>query len=190
MKILHYLLGFPPHRSGGLTKYAFDLMVEQMNLGHDVVALYPGNFSFVTRVCRFRQVKTYCGIPTYCLTNALPVPLMYGISSPNAFISPRRIDGFSDFVEKVRPDIFHIHTLMGLPKELLLMMKERGIRIVYTSHDYFGLCPRVNFINSDGNVCEKRNEENCRECGQHGRGCLFLKLRNAEWVVLLKKLLK
>ena len=30
MKILHYFLGFPPYRSGGLTKYAFDLMTAQV----------------------------------------------------------------------------------------------------------------------------------------------------------------
>ena len=29
MTILHYFLGFPPIRSGGLTRYAIDLMKEQ-----------------------------------------------------------------------------------------------------------------------------------------------------------------
>ena len=27
MRVLHYTLGFPPYRSGGLTKYALDLML-------------------------------------------------------------------------------------------------------------------------------------------------------------------
>ena len=30
MKILHYSLGFPPYRSGGLTKFSMDLMREQI----------------------------------------------------------------------------------------------------------------------------------------------------------------
>lgn len=37
MKIIHYFLGFPPYRSGGLTKYAFDLMKAQVNDGHEVL---------------------------------------------------------------------------------------------------------------------------------------------------------
>lgn len=32
MKILHYTLGFPPLRSGGLVAYANDIMQEQINL--------------------------------------------------------------------------------------------------------------------------------------------------------------
>lgn len=36
MKILHYTLGFSPYRSGGLVKYAQDLMLEEINLGHHI----------------------------------------------------------------------------------------------------------------------------------------------------------
>lgn len=32
MKILHYNLGLPPYRSGGLTKYSTDLMIEQSKI--------------------------------------------------------------------------------------------------------------------------------------------------------------
>lgn len=47
MRVLHYTLGFPPYRSGGLTKYALDLMLAEQALGLDVCALYPGSISFV-----------------------------------------------------------------------------------------------------------------------------------------------
>lgn len=39
MKVLHYSLGFPPYRSGGLTKFALDLMREQLNEGNEVALL-------------------------------------------------------------------------------------------------------------------------------------------------------
>ena len=42
MRILHYFLGFPPYRTGGLTKYAFDLMQAQVEDDHIVIALGPG----------------------------------------------------------------------------------------------------------------------------------------------------
>ena len=37
MVIMHYFLGFPPYRSGGLTKYCMDLMEEQRNHGDEFV---------------------------------------------------------------------------------------------------------------------------------------------------------
>ena len=49
MKILHYTLGFQPQRTGGLIKYAEDLMLEQMDQGHQVLALYPGNIRLFSK---------------------------------------------------------------------------------------------------------------------------------------------
>ncbi|MCD8235784.1 MAG: glycosyltransferase [Prevotellaceae bacterium] len=190
MRILHYTLGFPPHRSGGLVRYAIDLMQAQRDLGHDVFALYPGNFSFVSDTCSLKKAKSHDGITTFQLNNALPISLMYGIKNPVDFISPRRIEGFDTFMSNVNPDIFHIHTLMGLPKELIIMLKQHGIKIVYTSHDYFGLCPRVNFINYKGLVCKEANEINCKQCGMHSHGRVFLKIRNSELIIPLKKILR
>ena len=51
MHILHYTLGFSPYRSGGLVKYAKDLMQTQIKLGHLVVALYPGGTSLFEKSC-------------------------------------------------------------------------------------------------------------------------------------------
>ena len=33
MNVLHYALGFPPYRSGGLTKLCVDLMIQQSKEG-------------------------------------------------------------------------------------------------------------------------------------------------------------
>ena len=48
MKILHYTLGFHPQRTGGLVKYAEDLMLEQIAQGHQVTVLYPGNIRLLS----------------------------------------------------------------------------------------------------------------------------------------------
>ena len=49
MKILHYSLGFPPDRRGGLTKYCIDLMVTQRKLEHDVAMLWPGDMGILVK---------------------------------------------------------------------------------------------------------------------------------------------
>ena len=48
MRILHYSLGFPPYRRGGLTKYCLDLMAAQEMQGN-VVALSLIHISEPTR---------------------------------------------------------------------------------------------------------------------------------------------
>lgn len=188
MNILHYTLGFSPYRSGGLTKYAKDLMQAQVKLGHLVVALYPGGTSFFQKSCHVHKDKSYDGIQSFEMTNPLPVPLMYGIKDIECATTSQNLDAYSFecLLDEVKPDMFHVHTLMGLPLVYLQIVHDRGIRIVYTSHDYFGLCPKVNFINQDDEVCQGASTERCAVCNVHAKSVMFLKLRNAKWIVPLK----
>ena len=57
MKILHYALGFPPYRTGGLTKYCIDLMLTQAEQGHEVALLWPGRITIVKKRVRKQRVK-------------------------------------------------------------------------------------------------------------------------------------
>lgn len=171
-------------------KYACDLMQVQMKLGHIVVALYPGGVSCFRGSCCVHRDSTYHGIKTFEMTNPLPVSLMYGIKDIKREVTATNLDrvSFENLLDNVKPDVFHVHTLMGLPLDYLRIVHERGIRIVYTSHDYFGLCPKVNFINQDGKICMRASAEKCSVCNAHARSATFLKLRNAKWVVPLKSL--
>lgn len=190
MHILHYTLGFSPYRSGGLVKYAKDLMQTQIKLGHLVVALYPGGTSLFEKSCHVHWDKTYDGIRSFEMTNPLPVPLMYGVKDIESATNLQNLDtySFERLLDDVKPEVFHIHTLMGVALEYLQIVHDRGIRIVYTSHDYFGLCPKVNFINQDGEVCLGSSAERCAVCNAHAKSAMFLKVRNAKWVVPLKSI--
>ena len=42
MDILHYSLGLPPFRRGGMTQYCLDLIAGQVKEGHNVTLLWPG----------------------------------------------------------------------------------------------------------------------------------------------------
>ena len=188
MRIIHYTLGFSPYRSGGLVKYAKDLMVAQADLGHSVVALYPGGTELLHKLCYVHEDIAYESIRTFEMSNPLPVSLMYGIKDVERETSGQGLDekSFLAMLDEVKPDVIHVHTLMGLPLEYLQIVHDRGIRIVYTSHDYFGLCPKVNFINQDGEVCLGASAERCAVCNAHAKSALFLKVRNAKWVVPFK----
>ena len=80
MVILHYALGFPPYRSGGLTKYCMDIMKEQVRQGNEVGLLWPGSVRMVGHKTYIRTGKPEYGIKSYELVNPLPVPLDEGIT--------------------------------------------------------------------------------------------------------------
>ena len=144
MKILHYTLGFQPQRTGGLVKYAEDLILEQIAQGHQVTALYPGNIRLLSKKVGIKKVSSR-QFECYELLNSLPLALFGGISSPIAFMTPCDKNVYSTFLEEVQPDIIHIHSFMGLHKEFIEIAKNMNIRVVFTSHDYYGLAPVPHF---------------------------------------------
>lgn len=140
MKILHYALGFPPERTGGLVRYSLDLMNEQISQGHEVVMAFPGRINPLKSDPYFKFGKRQ-NISYAELINSLPLPLIGDIKAPVDFMRPTNSKIFVDFFETVKPDVIHIHTLMGLYSEFLEVAKERNIKIVFTTHDYFGISP-------------------------------------------------
>lgn len=172
MKILHYFLGFPPFRTGGLTKYAFDLMKTQACDGHTVIALWPGRIGGINHKTSIKKKSDKSGIQNYELINPLPVPLDEGISEFSAYMNPCDSAIYDHFLKSIMPDVIHIHTLMGLHKEFVEVAARLHIITVFTTHDYFGICPKVTLC-SHGEACE--DDHNCKSCIQCNYSALSIK---------------
>lgn len=178
MKILHYALGFPPYRTGGLTKYCVDLMIAQKKSGHDVAMMWPGAFSFSGHFVRFKKSKklvkdgnTDVEIKSFEVINPLPVPLDEGITDIESYMSAcPNPEVYEVFFKEYLPDVIHVHTLMGLHKEFFETARKLDIRIVFTSHDYFGICPKVTLFRN-GRICDG----DCSSCAECNEGALSLK---------------
>ncbi len=177
MKILHYSLGFPPYRSGGLTKYCIDLMWEQSRKGHQVTMMWPGKMNLTGHFVRFKRSKNTQKINREPVTfesiemiNPLPVPLDEGILDVDKYMEPcQNPEVFEQILREESPDVIHIHTLMGLYPEMLIAAKELGIRTVFTTHDYFGICPKITLFR-DGDVCNG----DCGKCARCNRDALSM----------------
>lgn len=191
MRILHYFLG--SHRQGGLNRYAADLAAAQAAAGHRIFGLFPGGSILPRRPC-IRRRKMAEGVEYYELLGGVPVPLLEGIRDPGMILnaSARRLPDsvLRVFCDRVRPDVLHIHTWMGFPPELLYEMKRRNVRVVFSTHDYFGLCPRVNFIDDTGELCVAPDNGKCSRCNRHAPGARYLALRNWGGAMKFKVLLK
>lgn len=164
MKILHYFLGFPPYRTGGLTKYAFDLMKAQSADENTVIGLWPGEMKIFHCGVRIKKRKNQEGIGNYEIINPLPVPLDEGINETDVYMMPCDISVYEDFLKSVCPDVIHIHTLMGLHREFIEAAKKLNIRTVFTTHDYFGICPRVTLYRYGKTCNEDHGCEDCIQC--------------------------
>lgn len=169
MRILHYFLGFPPFRTGGLTNFAYDLMREQSNRGHEVSALWPGQIEPFRKSVSIVARKAVEHIHSYEILNPLPVPFDEGIVDIERYTMNCESSCFTAFLKRLAPDVIHIHTLMGLHQELIEAANALHIRTVFTTHDYFGLCPKVTLFRN-GDIC--RSAQSCEDCAVCDRSAL------------------
>ena len=190
MHILHYTIGLPPERNGGSIQYANDLMHEQACQGHKVFALTCGDTLFRGNKATIRNAEVRDGIRVFKLTNPLTPTLIYGSSDPNS--QHRKIaidcDSIRDFIENNQIEVMHLHTLMGIHKDIVKYIKSLRVKIIYTSHDFHGICPRCNLINRDGYVCDAANGHNCAICNINEPSDKFLRLANSSLYHFLKGL--
>lgn len=148
MKILHYTLGFPPLRNGGLVQYSLDVANEQLSMKNDIVILYPGYKSLAYSKTRIKKENNLSkkNFEVYRIINPLPISFFGGFSVPKMFMDPLKKNIYIEFLASISPDIIHIHTFLGLHKEFLEAAFMLKIKIVYTTHDYNGLSPNPHFF--------------------------------------------
>lgn len=178
MKILHYFLGFPPYRTGGMTRLAYDLMTEQAKQGYDVIALWPSVIKSYNSNPKLKIDKNINGVKSVEVINPLPIPLLDGIKDIKAFTKKIDKNIYKNFLLREMPNIIHIHTLMGLHKEFIDVAQELGIKMIFTSHDFFGICPKVTlFKDKEGKVCKDDNFcLDCNKCNQNALSLNKIKL--------------
>lgn len=172
MNIIHYSLGFPPYRTGGLTKFCMDLMKQQIKDGHIVSLLWPGEIKLFGKDIRIRRHDSIEEIRNYEVINPTPVSFDEGIKDFDSFMNPGDVKAYETFIKSTNPDVIHIHTLMGLHKSFLDVAKRQGIKLVFTAHDFFPICPKVTMFRR-GQICSCI--ESCEECGVCNNTALSLK---------------
>ena len=182
MNIVHYFLG--PERAGGLNKYVRDLVLAQRAAGFNVTLLYPGG-GWRRGKTKIVRDHSWNSLDVWRIINPPPVVLLLGVKKPERMLenADRIPAGTREFLAAVQPDVVHIHTWMGFPAALLASVKDIGCPVIYSAHDYFGLCPRVNWIRNDGSICARGSNEDCTQCNDSAPSCFFLQLRNSPFLL-------
>lgn len=166
--------GFPPVHGGGLVRYAIDLAVQEARMGQEVLLLIPGRlYKNRDHETRIREAVSRHGITTahgririFEIDHPQPVPMGNGILDIQAYTKACRGEPYGVFLRQEEPDIIHIHTFMGLHREFLEEAGKSRIPVVFTTHDYFGLCPAGNLFLAGG-ICRDQEWKRCTECCQN-----------------------
>lgn len=162
MKIIHYATNIYKN-TGGLEKYVRDL-AEFQSYEDEVIVAFSGKYK-TTKKNKFKG--KYIGrIKTIEIDGANPITLR-GIAEPEDFMRRGDFQAYKEFFEKEKPDILHVHTLLGAQPEMFRAAKENYVKIIYTTHDYFGLCPKVNWV-KNGTFCGEICGEQCGQCCKNG----------------------
>ncbi len=139
-----------------------DLMRQQVKEGNEVALLWPGKIEFIGNKTKIRRHKPVDKIENYEVINPTPVPFDEGIKDFDAFKREGNARAYELLINHVKPDVIHIHTLMGLHKSFLDVAKRNRIRLVFTAHDFFPICPKVTMFRHN-QICDCINS--CTECG-------------------------
>ena len=89
--------------------------------------------------------------------DARNLSLLKKIELAPAFIYNREaLRKLSQLLDKIKPDVAHIHLFLGkLSSSILKALKDKGVPVVATMHDYRLLCPAYLFLDGQNKICEK-----------------------------------
>ena len=192
MRILHYALGFPPYRTGGLTKFCMDLMIQQKREGHEVALLWPGKMRFINKASNVsiknRGIVSVDGwkLESFEIINPLPVPYDEGVKDIPAFLLDAGEVAYQKLLKSWAPDILHIHTFMGMHVTLLNVAKKQDVKLVFSAHDFFPICPKVTMYKRGGICVCSENYVECPQCNASALSITKIKLLQSTFYRTIK----
>lgn len=163
MNILHVIISNPQKHQGGMNRYCFDLMEAEQKLGHSCFAIFPGSLSFVLHKPKIINIKNGLFVFNRCL----PVSITYGIDSPKRYMRKYKTCYFINWFKEYKINIIHVHSIQGFPIEFFLAAKTLGIKMVFTTHDYFPMCFKCSLFCYDESLCDSINLKKCVLCSKH-----------------------
>ncbi len=158
LKIIYIVHQFLPHHRHGTELSTYEMAKALQRFNHQVYifAAEKGNFQREITI----EDEIYDGLPIW--------RVYFNPRTENSLLSHAGLDYvFSQFLDKVKPDIVHIQHIANLSLSLITVARSRGIPVVMHARDYFLICARLFFFRSDGTTCVKSNlASDCLNCLQ------------------------
>lgn len=165
MRILLLTHGLPPESIGGVEQHVEGLSGALHALGHEVhifarssstaapqgalLDTRPGPIRITRAVYRWEGVRD---LPSTYDCEPMATTLA-------AFLQQRRSAG--EWF-----DVAHVHHLIGLSTQAMKVLRDHGLPVVLTLHDYWLACPRGQMWHPDETACTRFEPDRCGACLQ------------------------
>lgn len=173
MRILLLSHGLPPDSVGGVQQHVVGLADALVRAGHDVHVLARSNLPGTPQGERVAATAdeiaasgargahvTWCA---YRWENCDSIAAMYECApmaeAVRAFVAERAAAGETF-------DVAHVHHLTGLSTDSVRAIRDAGVPVVLTLHDYWLFCPRGQMFHVDSERCDRADVERCADCLQ------------------------
>ena len=128
-------------------------MHEQASRGHEVSYFFSGRYYPWLRRPRLRRWQ----LGPAQMLEVVGSPLYDHGRQPELELAQPQIERmFERELARVRPDVVHAQELAGLPSSLLEIVRRAGLPAIMTLQDYFPLCSTFKLLDSNGQVCLRR----------------------------------
>ncbi|MFX1457770.1 MAG: glycosyltransferase family 4 protein [Promethearchaeota archaeon] len=156
LTILVIIHGFPPYYMAGSEVYTWN-KCRELSKKHNVVV--------------FTRIEDEYQKP-YEITDKIEDDLrIIRVNKPgrdytfrSKYIDFKIADIFRKNLKEIKPDIIHINHLSHLTTQIVEIIKENEIPIIFTLHDFWMICIKGQLIRDDFSLCSGPSIENCIEC--------------------------
>ena len=191
MRILYYNWDrIDGHAGGGVTVYQRNLLAEMSKRKDIEIYFMNSGFLYDNKGLRILKTENSFGrrIQSYEIVNS-PVlaPAQQSCKNLSIYLSDTKtVNIFREFIKVHGPfDAIHFNNLEGLSINVLYLKQEFSkTRFVYSVHNYFPVCSRVNLwkdeITGQGHNCDKKNYTECIDCYRKTRYASQIIRRKAE----------
>ncbi len=153
--VLHHFL---PEFPSGVEVYAYHL-AQELRCHYEIVLFFA--------------TELPADAPEYTVRDGILDGLIYrsivnrgrGFSAfEQTYKNPNVSARFVEFIEKVQPDVAHVHHLMMLSADILSHLRRLGVPVVFTLHDFWLQCPLFTRLKPDLSLCPEVDLNVCARC--------------------------
>ena len=175
MKVLIYHWtqdDFPKLRGGGIQVYQRDILPEHLKIDDVYLTVLSSGsadlYDFFRPSTRIERLTSSTpGLQRFGVINSpIPAPGVLFWGNSLSLRHQETIEMFFDFVKLHGFDVIHFNHLEGLPAEVLAIKKLLPhIKILFSMHDYYSLCPQVTFLYQGRELCDdSQSGKKCQSC--------------------------
>ncbi len=140
---------------GGLNLVVSELAQALTGRGWRVVYLRSGMEYSLKPGIRIEPSGSWRGVDCFDVVNS---PVLstgnFQFNDPRGQVSsPALSDAILTFISGEGCDVLHVHALEGYPLDLVARARGAGFPVVVTPHNYFALCPQVDLLHQEREVC-------------------------------------